>query len=177
MITTLLCCSILCVMFALISTEHDHRTSVPLHPLFHVSLRAAHQASSVFLFQRCAHSFSLVNCSQCIHSFLLNFAPQYFPNSWDTLIFTNPPHCFSKCGLVGRGRLAVHIKNCMAVGHIYKMMYWKWMAEGKKSLVHLTMTCSEKGVAFFWFGSMKIRQEQMSKISWLFEVEVFYTEK
>lgn len=137
MITTPLCCSILCVICALISTEHNHRTSVPLHPLFHVSLRAAHQASSVFLLQRCAHSLSLVSYSQCIHS-LLNFAFQCFPNRWDILIFIIPSHYSSKCGLVGCGRLAVHIKNCVAVGHIYKMMYWKWMAEGKKSQVHLT---------------------------------------
>lgn len=57
---------------------------------------------------------SLVNYSQCIHSFLLNFAFQYFPNSWDTSIFIIPSHCFSKCGLVGHGRLAVHIKDCVA---------------------------------------------------------------
>lgn len=158
MITTPLCCSILCVTCALISTEHDHSSSVPLHPLFHVPLRAVHQASLVFLLQRCADSLSLVNYSQCIHSFLLNFAFQYFPISCNILIFIILSHCFSKCGLVGRGRLAVHVNNCVVVWNIYKMMYWKWMIEGKKSLAHLThkeLLWERNSFLFIWIYENK----------------------
>lgn len=55
-----------------------------------------------------------------------------------TLVFIIPSHCSSKSGLADWGSLAVLTENLVAVGHIQKMMYWRWMMEEKKSLLHLT---------------------------------------
>lgn len=45
------------------------------------------------------------------------------------LFFIIPPHCSSNTGLAGGGSLAVVTENHVAVGHIYKMVYRKWMLE------------------------------------------------